>query len=199
MRGSIYKKAYGIVAWLGQEGNRSSEAIEIIKVLAEEIGTNWDGDVERLSKPAPHSLLMKLDMQTSKTSLFELAFSRKDDFISLLSDRSFWKRAWILQELVLAQRAILLCGRTSFQYDDIRNVAAWIKSLRAPAKPASVDAAHWLQFKLILESSFYMPMRAFLLRLRNDEVLPSAGPHAAAWKVFASSWPLQATDPRDKV
>ncbi|PMD31843.1 HET-domain-containing protein, partial [Hyaloscypha variabilis F] len=53
MMSSIYKKAYGVIAWLGPEEDRSTEVIEIIKVLAEEIETNGN-DVEILSKLAPH-------------------------------------------------------------------------------------------------------------------------------------------------
>jgi hypothetical protein len=134
MMSSIYKKAYGVIAWLGREEDRSTEVIEIIKVLAEEIETDGN-DVEILSKLAPRPLLRKLDIQTSDTSLLDVVLPRMNDFIRLLSDRPFWTRAWILQELVLAQKSMFLCGRTIFHYHNIKDIATWASSLRSQAKP----------------------------------------------------------------
>ncbi|KAN0089070.1 HET domain containing protein [Hyaloscypha variabilis] len=198
MMSSIYKKAWGVIAWLGPEEDRSTEVIEIMKVLAEEIGTDVNG-VEILSKLAPRPLLRKLNIETSDTSLLDLVLPRMNDFIRLLSGRSFWTRAWILQELVLAQISIFLCGRTAFHYQNLENIGRWASSIRFQAKPTVLSPTDWLKFQLRLGACLEMPMRAYYLILKNDDTLRSAGPHAAAWEVFKFTWPLHATDPRDKV
>lgn len=48
MMGDIYKNAKAVVAWIGPEGNGSTEAIEVMKYMAEEIRSLPKGDTSFL-------------------------------------------------------------------------------------------------------------------------------------------------------
>jgi hypothetical protein len=199
MMGSIFEKAHAVLAWLGPEENHSTEVIAIMEQIATEIRTCANADVDILSRLAPLGLLDELHLETSETSLLSLALSRLRDFECLLSERPFWGRAWILQELVLANHVIFVCGRSGFEYFHIREIADWIANLPAEAKPAAIEWGDWLLFKTDFEKLFFVPMKSLLLKGKEKDTSRSHGPYIAAWFIFKVACSLLATDPRDKV
>ena len=197
--GSIFKKAILVMAWLGPEQDNSTEVIEMIKQIGTEIKSCENVDVEILSRPAPQELLNSLNLDASDRSLLSLALPRQKDFGHLFSERPFWKRAWILPELVLAEYVVFICGRAKFSYLDLAEIVAWLSLLPASAMPADFDWGSWLSLRDACVTCLIEPMRSFRLVLTLDKVKRSHGPYIAAWNILTHAWPLAATDPRDKV
>ncbi|KAN0115561.1 HET domain containing protein [Hyaloscypha variabilis] len=199
MMGSIFGKAHTVLAWLGPEQNNSTEVIRIMSQIAEEIRTCANADVDILSRLAPQGLLDDLHLETSERSLLSLALPRLRGFERLLLERPFWERAWILQELVLANHVIFFCGRVGFEYLDIRTIWKWMAKLSAEAKPAAIDWGDWLSFRTDFGKVFMSPMKTSILKLEAKVISRSAGPYLAAWLTFKVACSLLATDSRDKV
>jgi hypothetical protein len=165
--GSIYKKARIVLAWLGPEQDKSTEVIEIIKQLHETIISDADamGNIEALSKPAPRELLETLKLSTSNCSLASLATSRQRELAALLQGRPFWKRAWILQEMLLAENVVLLCGPTALNFHQVYTVFNWLMSVPS-SFPTAVDSQEWARFR----TAYNMSLVGFL-RLATEEYL----------------------------
>jgi hypothetical protein len=104
------------------------------------------GNIEALSKPAPRELLETLKLSTSNCSLASLATSRQRELAPLLQGRPFWKRAWILQEMLLAEDVVLLCGPTALNFHQVYTVFNWLMSVPS-SFPTAVDSQEWVRFR----------------------------------------------------
>ncbi|KAJ8106306.1 hypothetical protein ONZ43_g7111 [Nemania bipapillata] len=94
----IYKTAEHVFAWLGYEADDSDNAIRYLR----ELGMKWTEHttVESASEESPIW-----------------------DSINRFFGREWFRRVWIVQELVLAPKVTLLCGGRRAQWDDIYNAA----------------------------------------------------------------------------
>lgn len=87
----IYRNAATVFAWLGLERRGEQEAFALLK----NVEAN-EGDAIARYQSEPSSVLMAL------------------------FNRSYWTRAWIVQELALPQDVVLLCGKNSCLWDTVR-------------------------------------------------------------------------------
>jgi hypothetical protein len=207
LMGEIFRKARLVFAWLGPENDRSTEAIEIMAHIAEEMRSATKGDTSFLSEPAPPSLIHKLNLgspedlqrEVTNDSLASLVIARAKDLRHLFTRRPFWKRAWILQELVFAEQVLFFCGAAALTYEDILVIYLWFDSKLPAPCPSTVSEIDWHVFILFLESAFSAPARTYVLRRTLDEILASERPYLKAWSILKYSHDLVASDPRDKI
>jgi Heterokaryon incompatibility protein (HET) len=104
---SIYSRASQVIVWLGEADETTSMVWNLIKNtgdqilrLGEELGPG------RLHSPHdPHSAFYPLDLSPADAPSW--AGFRK------LLQRPWFSRLWVLQEIVLSQTAILVCGNNS--------------------------------------------------------------------------------------
>jgi hypothetical protein len=102
----IYRSADRVFSWLGPEDEGTHLAFSLIKRWADAIlSTNptvetWSDSKAR--RDAVKSIERPFDQQEWAA------------FIAL-TQKSYWERLWILQEVTLARRCILLCG--SYELD----------------------------------------------------------------------------------
>ena len=108
MMESIYKKAKSVVIWLGPEREHSKSAMKLIEELGDHamLLNELQRQTSNLGDPA---LINKLNAQNLDL------FRQLDRFswITLMTDllnRAWWRRLWVLQELLLAKNAIMACG-----------------------------------------------------------------------------------------
>ena len=195
---SIYKNAVKVLAWLGPEQNHSTEVIAIMKHIVKEIELSPDaGVVEVFEKPAPDHLLKARGLETSGETLLSFALPRKEDIPHLLSQRDFWKRIWILQELVLARRVTFMCGYATFWETDITQIGNWLATHPTRTIPSGIEWAKWLDFEVGFNNAFRVPMQSLTLAVGIQNVFEAKKPDA--WTLFESALRLRATDPRDQV
>jgi hypothetical protein len=100
---TIYSSAQFVCAWLGEEGEQSDSAINCLR------------EIRKVVRPSKQTA--KVPLPSAENSVWN-AISR---FLS----RDWFRRVWIVQELVLAPKIILLCGDQKLEWDDIYTVAAF--------------------------------------------------------------------------
>lgn len=116
---SIYTEAESVIAWLGEKSSNISLALGWIARFA-----RWQRCAER-------------DLEETK-ALFNIDRSGHDA-IAELGQRPYWTRTWIVQELVLAKKVDVLCGRIHIPFNDlVQAQCAWMKVpehwLKAPGR-----------------------------------------------------------------
>ncbi|CZR65847.1 uncharacterized protein PAC_15747 [Phialocephala subalpina] len=129
MMGRIYKSAKSVIVWLGRErqdiNDSTAEDLLLDAWMLESAGKNGKLDDDamevllndpqrHLSPSAPPYLkdavmdwLQKIDERQIRTWLVGLPFFR----------RTWFERAWVIQELVMAQEITVLCGQFVFSWD----------------------------------------------------------------------------------
>jgi Heterokaryon incompatibility protein (HET) len=211
MMGDIFKNATVVVAWIGPEMEGSTEAIQVMKYLVEEIESSPEGDTSFLLKPPPRFLVNKSDLNpqdddfttqntVSSDNLGSVAIARIKYIRNLFNKRSFWKRAWILHELVLAQKVLFLCGTEGFRYNDIMVLFGWLNSIPDTTYHSTVSDSDWNNFKSYFDLALDVPLRALVLaeQLRRKD-LPNEEPYLRFWRTLMYARRMIASDPRDKI
>jgi hypothetical protein len=189
-----------VLAWLGSEKDNSTEVIYITKAIAAEIGSQEALlGVEVLSRSPTQDLLNGLKMKTADTTLLSLLLLRRRDFLKLFSERAFWQRCWILQELVLAKGVIFFCGQATFGHTCIQRNKIWLEALSLQVKPDGIGWAYWMLSREGFDDSMLEPMRSYAIQIARHNVLPTVRPFEMAWRILNQARYLHATDPRDKI
>jgi hypothetical protein len=106
MMSRIYRQAQRVIVWLGVEDEFSLPAIATVSKLAS-IGP--DG-VQNASNYALGNVL--------SYSRFGIPLFSRDDWLSVyvFFSRSWFRRAWIVQEAALARQTIVVCGSAIFPW-----------------------------------------------------------------------------------
>jgi hypothetical protein len=106
----IYSRAQEVVIWLGEELKDTRPALRLIHGLADLY--------EFPAAKAPGFISYVVREETFQ-----------DDWIALgnFFSRPWWTRAWIVQEVVMARKGIVLCGQWGADWDDICKAASFFK------------------------------------------------------------------------
>jgi hypothetical protein len=128
----IYKAASHIVLWLGEEEEFTLLAFKLIEALKALPPT------ER-SKILPHRVL-----KLSTNLLLDLSHWQA---LARLFERTWFSRAWIIQEVVFARRIEVLCGACTVSWEDLTMVSQflatsiWNNSFKDSGSFISTDSA----------------------------------------------------------
>ena len=136
--GDIYAKATGVAVWLGEHDETSRMALPIIYKIGSEF--------ERLT-PLELKVLESRPLidDPSIFALLEMKPIGEPEWKYIVGffSRTWFGRVWIAQEIVLAQKAILLCGDNDVDYREVINfvqflgITAWDQLFTsAPRKDA---------------------------------------------------------------
>lgn len=95
----IYQKAESVISWLGGGFNESSKIMRLISNVAHE------NNPEQKRKLVLHELMdPNYDFREALDSIFR---------------RSYWYRAWIIQEIYFAKKVDVVCGPRSVSWDSL--------------------------------------------------------------------------------
>lgn len=131
MMTAIYKKASTVLMWLGKDSREAEQAIASIPAVL----SSWDRITA--SDIFTYTLSTDLERVLEGMELCRKVFAtmdvggpyshRADSGAAELLCRSYFTRAWIYQELVLAgARGLVLCGRLSVRWRDFLHfIATW--------------------------------------------------------------------------
>ena len=98
----IYKNASEVVVWLGEDAGDSLPALQLLSGLA---------DISDMSiHDAPGFVSHVVRDERYKNAWVALGN---------LLHRPWWQRAWILQEILLARKAVALCGRWCIPWEEL--------------------------------------------------------------------------------
>lgn len=114
--GDIYRRANDVVAWLGKEDPGSTFALESIQDMYNAQVFTQQGlrasiataEVAQQNDSNQESLLSV--KSTLDDFLFRFDFDAVIKSVGTLLERSWWRRLWVVQELVLSRQAFLRCG-----------------------------------------------------------------------------------------
>jgi len=178
---SIYRCAERVVVWLGPEANDSDFAIDTIrswsKMIPKDAFASDNAYWEKVASIKPSDPLFCGPPGTDGHRAW-LA-------IRSLWERSWWRRAWIVQEATLSasQRLELLCGNQSIYWDDFA---------------ISIDIAQCLGRHEDFQT-FENWHQGFPTRLHSFRVDRQSGYYLRLLKVLEVMRPYECGDDRDKV
>jgi hypothetical protein len=118
--------------------------------------------------------------------------------IFLLFQRTYWRRIWIVQEVMLAQKILVLCGSKSLEWHCIRSLHKFLKGTKTTK--TSVDnfdnsGIPNLRADSILKSD---GLRIITEKL-EQETLPTENRNSPLRYLVETYYDLESTDPRDKI
>lgn len=176
---SIYRSASMIIAWLGEEDVYTEESFALIRTL-----TTLCTDCRKQIMPK------NMGSEAFGNILGRLANDRVWSSLRQFWRRRYFKRAWIIQEVALAKKVIVQCGRHTLDWDHIVQVSRF--STVTP----------WAQF---LNSGMHEPTdreysnHALPLYLAaNARLKRSGGCHTLLYALIRARR-FECLDPRDKV
>ncbi|KAE8136425.1 heterokaryon incompatibility protein-domain-containing protein [Aspergillus pseudotamarii] len=209
MMSDIYSKAMSVVVWLGVEDEHTPLALKLLNSNP----TSW---LALISVRELESLVGAMKERCSPKEILEaLAFEK-------LVARTWWSRTWVIQELALAKRTLIVCGpftthpmRTAY----ILCMLCYVPSLglfdqvspaidgTAAFESALFSGVHGIEALMLADISFrasaYSREREFFLKmaLQLKRAVPKGfwGQRLSLQNLGRLSWWSQARDPRDKV
>jgi hypothetical protein len=135
--------------------------------------------------------------QTVSHNVFPFWRNRIWEAVGHFFDLQYWKRVWIFQEVVLAQKALLFCKTSCISMTDtIDYVLSWLRLLEswnAPA-PQFISPSLWeslISGRGLFRGNVYGHLGAWNQRREERFALP--------WRSFYSAALLAASNPKDHV
>jgi hypothetical protein len=115
----IYKKAEQVIIWLGECGKSGNIAMKSLATHNFSISNNLS--VRRSQKKhqvyrGHRKMFAALRAGESEKGLLDGEIGEVADLL----DRVWWRRVWIVQEVVLAKKAILMCGPDQVPWDAVK-------------------------------------------------------------------------------
>ena len=173
----IYAKAHQTAVWLGEDYENSNDAMKFMEKLAlhvEGLDKDWRDENIDLSK-------WKAEYENADNYALWIA-------LYYLMCRPWWKRVWVIQEIIAADSATVYCGSESMSWGRFQMV------LGSPLKGKLLDGPLYFQsYKRGLSGG------------RNAELLESLRQRQLEGRIpkleemLFTAWHYGASDPRDKV
>lgn len=174
----IYKQAHDVVIWLGNEGEDSDKAMDLIRTLSNACRTGQDRALGIALRQQPELLGQGCWRALTK-----------------LLDRPYWDRLWVLQEIALGGgRTSILCGQQAVTWGELysatysfgtHNVDVMFSLIDRERKDAGLSASGLKRNKLI--------------HLNTEQLVQAGREKAQVMCMLDLGRKSLATDPRDKV
>jgi len=108
---ALYSQADRVLVWLGEEADNSSLAIAFLQRWADACGEARKASKKEFVANPLTFILRYLQDPFDETSWKAAA---------ALVHRPYWKRIWIIQEIVMARDRMIFCGRDEIHFDQFR-------------------------------------------------------------------------------
>ncbi|KAF8857459.1 hypothetical protein BDZ45DRAFT_433019 [Acephala macrosclerotiorum] len=191
----IYSRAERVLSWLGEAEDDTHLAFSLIERRADAILAtspkleNW-----------PNGEAMRLAVATIENPFDECGWAA----IGTLFRNTYWGRVWIVQEVSLARRYVIICGGNEILFDKIRwSFRAWVSGdLRISLLEQLLKSAtHATEFYPFMKFSLEQEDAGAGVKTRREADSEPSARQALSRLPFllkrASA--LSATDPRDKI
>jgi hypothetical protein len=178
--GDIYEHAEEVVIWLGEEGDESSFAFDLIHMWG--LGGHFFfGSGDRLSTKSEEA---KALLDSLSTKAFEIQNSLA---LLRLLIRPYWRRIWVLQEVARARKRTLVCGKDRLDMYPLFAANFFWEKLGDPIYADLAKEADCSVYDSIIKLS---TVRTFLDALQADTPVS---------RILHRTREFCATDPRDRV
>ncbi|KAF4627649.1 hypothetical protein G7Y89_g10503 [Cudoniella acicularis] len=199
LMGSIYRFAVTTLCWIGKESDNSSLAIKSLRRISEHVGQIQEGEDDLLWLQQGNTDIMENDAADAADSQLNSIWQS----IQKLFHRTYWVRAWILQEIVLSKYATVLCGDETVLLNQILDTSQWLARVQGRECPAFCSIRLWagitsstgLELLNLNIPRKFIFHKKFALASGIDERT-----RLQLWLVLVySTTEYQATDPRDHI
>jgi hypothetical protein len=193
MMGDIYRKATLVISWLGRGDEQTALALHTLKFLGREI--------EERTRPVAGKDLGWLQQfpELWEENATEQAIPNKAwNAIRSLLRLPYWSRIWIIQEMVLARRILLMDQLMSVDFDCLRVTVTWINMTvknEVFQKPAFFPFLIWSGIRSNISWSKVLTIH--ILRFGQTNIDFDLG--TASTKLLFDGSVYHATNPRDKI
>lgn len=114
----IYTRAIEVIAWIGSADDESDEAMERVeeigrKTIKAGIGDLRPTDIENWFTPTTDRRLSRLRVGVEGLVEEEGLVAALVVCCPRLSEREYWSRVWVAQEISVARRVRILCGKST--------------------------------------------------------------------------------------
>jgi hypothetical protein len=207
LMGEIYGNAVETVAWLGPEADDSNLAMSFLRqwLAASDISDEMEGRAmldfllssreeffraQSAFKRSPgYRDLLRRSLETIDNP-FGVAEWRA---LRALTERPYWRRVWIIQELGLAPKVTFYCGESDCEVASIGKMI----ELQASAYVLRMWSLYGLDSPEPIEDEFYAVRR--VLNTRQTLGARASSHENSLTGLLAQTADSKATDPRDKV
>jgi hypothetical protein len=164
--GEIYKKAEFVDVWLGEEDEDTKFAVAFIPMLLRCFTNLEEGDETGDEAPNVIGTLGVLTIRSRSWDAFRDIFQRP-----------YFRRMWIVQEVVLGSNCRVYCGSHIMQWNDLAKTALCMKT----------DSSHHVEAHRVVQM-----VRILKRKLASAIDRPLLD-------ILRQTYNLQCTDPRDKL
>ncbi|KAE8166119.1 heterokaryon incompatibility protein-domain-containing protein [Aspergillus tamarii] len=176
---SIYRSAEMVIAWLGEKDIYTEDAFSLIRTM----GSLSDDDLKQV-------VARNVGAEDIVDFVGPLFSDWAWNSMKQLWRRNYFKRAWIIQEVALAKRILVICGEYILDWANIARVSRiltltpWkrVSNVKTHDRKARVDSTHTLP-----------------LYLNSNRKMVSAGKGCDLLPILIKARRFQCSDPRDKV
>ncbi|KAI0456568.1 heterokaryon incompatibility protein-domain-containing protein [Xylaria acuta] len=194
---TIYQNAFVVISWMGPDDDGLiSLAIKWLSLIASEMRRKLqrqpDDDVFSWMRRYP-----EIFRTGDGYPLDNKIWNAIHDFLHL----SYWRRIWILQEMVLAKSSWMISGDVSIDYDSLTMAWRWSEIIQyhRMEKPSFFPAPLWN--RLALPGYVGWEVLRTVFGYRGGIFSNPKNPYGSARKLSALLYTksYHATDPRDKI
>jgi hypothetical protein len=192
---SIYQKAVSVIAWLGLAADGSDAAIDALDVVGREAAAAGilkirSADFHNCLKPSAdrHEVAVKelLDAVARKVGV-----GIPDLPVKCLSERKYWNRIWIIQEVCVARNITFVCGSKRLSFSNFAAALMFI-----PAYNVITMADHLRALTSMNPADFVDPVKgpalvAKLHAFKAEQDNYVEGPDSAASILFGTRYRYQ--------
>lgn len=195
MMRDIYQRAKLTYAWLGTEENDSDLAMNALSASAEELFNPTDISKKPWLREK-YSFLGKDDAPVME----EFIPNKSWLAVRQIVRRSYWKRVWTLQEIVLPENVWICCGPAGCSLQSALELSNMIANFPADQQPQNMDLRLWQKLKEFSQNAIGFQYLDRISRMRSQlRHTNSVRSFEASWKAFLNTRDLEATDPRDSI
>lgn len=181
--GAIFRAASGVIVWLGEEGPGTAAAMDLPKRVKKFWPSLYDN---------PRELTDRSKTPPECPSWGEGAWPA---FITLLT-RSWFRRLWIIQEVVCAKDIVVTCGTATAFWDDFVRLIQTIEAMHH----TSIGTTQMLGSKTAAQYvSFMVELRSITEQGTKQAVKDYANEESMVPYVLTMAKDCDATDHRDKL
>ncbi|KAN0096027.1 HET domain containing protein [Hyaloscypha variabilis] len=182
MMKDIYTDASIVTVWLGEQENYSELVMRLISVASH----LYEQD-ENVGPATHQAMIQLLEVRGVLPAL--------GDFLQ----RDWWSRVWVIQEIAVAQRGLLLCGDKAITWREFINAfLLWTVMLRNASERSefSIPLHH---LDSIIRGTSARTLLSQHGRLNGTEQPGLVNPWYGLQEMLEESWNFDSTDPLDKV
>ncbi len=124
-----FERAENVIVWLGEDAGDASEAFETLRAI---------------------------DSSSSDSHIFDLVTFGRGKALRKLLGRSWFRRIWVVQELICARKATITCGSHAMDWERFLYLAAIVRRVENewPFEDLNVPAALFILFCMKYERYF---------------------------------------------